>query len=138
MTDLSTLDYCQTNKKNTRRLAFWTSIWLITMAVVNFGPKYLWGEDSVLTLIAIAVNLSVGLVMIWSNKKHLMGLDELQQRIQLEAMGVTLGIGLVVGLAYSSLDAVNLIAQNAEITHLVMLMAVTYFISVVIGVRRYQ
>jgi hypothetical protein len=79
----------------------------------------------------------VGLGMILSNKNYLLKLDELMQRIQLEAMGVTLGIGVVAGLSYSLLDTTNLIAADAEIGFLVLLMGVVYLSSIAISQRRY-
>lgn len=131
-------DYCESTKRNTMRLALWTFAWLISMALVNFGPTLLWGENVTLTWIAVVINLIFGLVMIWANKVYLMSTDELQQRIQLQAMGITLGIGLVGGLAYANLDTTNLISGDAEIAHLVMLMGFTYIVALIASVRQYQ
>jgi hypothetical protein len=123
---------------NTKRLARWTAAWLLTMALANFGPTFIWGHNELLSLLAIVLNVLVGGGMIWANKVHLYGLDELQQKIQLQAMALSLGVGLVIGLAYSNLDVTNLIASDAEISHLVILMGVTYLIGTVMGVRKYQ
>ncbi|MGI9265531.1 MAG: hypothetical protein ACR2QU_11430 [Gammaproteobacteria bacterium] len=125
-------------KRQTIRLAWWTLAWVVSMAIATFGPKFLWGEYSVITITAIAINLLLGFGMIWANKNHLRSLDEMHQKIHLEAMGITLGVGLVVGLAYSNLDISNIISSDAEIANLVILMGLTYFISVVIGTRKYS
>lgn len=138
MTTNSSSDYCMNTKRNTKRLALWTFIWLVSMALVNFGPTLLWGDNPTLTWAAVLINLLFGLVMIWANKVYLMSTDELQQRIQLQAMGITLGIGLVGGLAYANLDTTNLIPGDAEIAHLVMLMGFTYIIALIASVRQYQ
>lgn len=138
MTDKTQSSWQQQNIKNTKRLAYWTLAWLITMALANFGPHLIWSDNDTLTLVMIVVNVLFGGGMIWANKVQLMGLDELQQKIQLEAMGLSLGVGLVLGLAYSNLDVTNLIGSDAEISHLVMLMGVTYLIGTFLGVRKYQ
>lgn len=138
MTTNSSSDYCMNMKRNTKRLALWTFIWLVSMALVNFGPTLLWGDNPTLTWAAVVINLLFGLVMIWANKVYLMTTDELQQRIQLQAMGITLGIGLVGGLAYANLDTTNLISGDAEIAHLVMLMGFTYIVALIASVRQYQ
>ena len=52
-------------------------------------------------------------------------------------MALALGVGVVGGLSYSLLDTTNLIAQDAEISYLVILIALTYLASVVIGQKRY-
>ena len=126
------------NTKNTIRLAYWTGAWLLTMAAANFGPKFFWDSNDLLTVVAIVINLAFGFGMILANKRQLKGLDELQQKVQLEAMGITLGVGLVVGIAYSNLDVTNVISSDAEISHLVILMGLTYLAGIVIGLRRYR
>jgi len=125
------------NKKNTLRLGYWTGAWLITMAIAVFGPLLVW-QNNALTGAAIVINVAVGVGMIVANKHHLEGLDELQQKIQLEAMALALGVGLVFGLGYSTMDVTNLISADAEISHLVMLIGLTYGAGVIIGRRKYQ
>lgn len=125
-------------KKNTINLALWTGAWLGTMALSTFGSSMLWEGNSLLNMLAILLNFLVGLGMIFANIKHLKGLDELQRKIQLEAMGISLGLAVVGGLAYSLLDQTNLISYNAEISHLVILIGVTYFTGVLIGSLRYR
>ncbi len=90
------------------------------------------------TILAILVNLGIGFGMIVANKRHLKGLDEMHQKIQLEAMALSLGVGLVVGLGYSNLDVTNVIAFDAEISHLVILMGLTYMAGVFAGLKRYR
>jgi len=124
--------------QNTRRLAMWTGAWLLSMALATFGPELLWESKQGLTLTAILVNLAIGLGMILANIRHLQVLDEMMQKIQLQAMGLALGVGVVGGLAYSLLDVTDIIASDAEISYLVILMAVTYLVSVMISHRRYQ
>lgn len=131
-------EWQQANKINTARLAFWTATWVLTMALTNFGPRFLWDFDQVLTITAVILNLALGLKMVLVNIKHIKGLDEMQQRIQLNAMGITLGLSLIVGLTYSNLNVVNLISFHAEISHLVIFMGLTYLTATFIGSRNYQ
>ena len=113
-------------RMQTRKLGYWTLAWVLTMALATFGPKFLWDSNQLMTIAAIGLNLLVGIGMIVANKDHLRSLDEMQQKIHLEAMGLTLGVGLVVGLAYSSLDIANIVSFDAEISHVVILMGLTY------------
>ena len=122
----------------TRKLGYWTLAWLLTMALATFGPKFLWAESAPITMAAIGLNLLIGIGMIVANKDHLRSLDEMQQKIHLEAMGVTLGVGLVGGLAYSNLDMSNVITFDAEISHLVILMSLTYLVTLLILNRKMQ
>ena len=126
------------NRRDTLNLAAWTGAWLASLAIATFGPLLVWNGVVPLTLAAIALNLAIGAGMIVANKRHLQGLDELHQKIQLEAMALTLGIGLIVGLAYSLLDVTNVVPFDAEISHLVTLMGVTYGITMAVARRRYR
>ena len=64
-------------------------------------------------------------------------LDELQKKIQLDAMGIALGVGIVGGMSYSAMDIANIISSGAEIGFLVMLISVSYMIALLVGKKRY-
>ncbi len=131
-------NWCEDQKKNTVRLGLWTLAWTLSMALAAFGPKFIWDSSSFLTIASILVNLGLGIGMIIANKNHLQGLDELQQKIQLEAMALSLGVGIVCGLSYSLLDVNNTIPFDAEISFLVILMSLTYMAGIIYGKVRYQ
>ncbi|MCF7824934.1 MAG: hypothetical protein K9N35_12290 [Candidatus Marinimicrobia bacterium] len=131
-------EWAAQNKRNTKQLRNWAGAWCLTMALSAFGPKYIWDFSTLLTIMAIILNLGTGFRMIFANKKYLQGLDELQRKIQLEAMALALGVGLVVGLNYELLEDVRLITFQPEIPHLIILMSLTVFGGIVYGTRRYQ
>ena len=126
------------NVKNTVNLGFWTGAWLLTFAAAVFGPRFVWDSNLTFTLLALILNLFMGGGMILANKRHLKGLDELQQKVQLEAMGLALGVTLVGGLGYSVLDTARIISFDAEISHVIFLTSFTYLAGVYFGLRRYQ
>lgn len=124
-------------RKTTVSLAKWTVAWVVTMALATFGSLSLW-DSTFLTLSAILFNFAIGIGMIISNIRHLKTTDEMMQKVQLEAMGISLGVGIVGGLSYSLLDTTNLITFNAEISHVVMLFALAYLVAIFIGMKRLQ
>jgi hypothetical protein len=123
--------------KATKNLALWTILWVASLALATFGPKFLWEENTILSILTIAINSALGAGMIWANVKHLSVLDELQKKIQLDAMGIALGVGIVGGLSYSVMDISNVISSNAEIGFLVMLISISYMVALLIGKKRY-
>ncbi len=125
-------------KKRLKQLAFWTMLWTLSMAVASFGPKFLWDGNTLLTIIAITINLAIGIGMILTNRKLIMEGDELEKKIQLESMGLTLGLAVVVGLSYSLLDSTNLISMDAEIGFLVIFIGLTYMTSIAVNNKKYQ
>jgi len=125
-------------KKRLKQLAFWTVSWTLTMALATFGPRFIWENNTIATLIAVLVNLAIGIGMILANRNVVNNGDELEKKIQLESMGLTLGLAVVVGLFYSLLDQTNLIAGDAEISNLVIFIGLTYIISTFYNNKRYR
>ncbi|MGY6648569.1 hypothetical protein [Wenyingzhuangia sp. IMCC45574] len=128
----------QQRKKLLRKLALWTWSWVATLAIATFGPKFIWDNHTVLTVFAVLVNFSNGVWMIVANRNLVNHYDELEKKIFLEAMALTMGLTVIVGLTYSLLDQVNLIKHDAQIGFLVMFMGLTYAISVFLNTRRYS
>ncbi len=124
-------------KKNLYTLAAWTWSWVATLAIASFGPKYIWDDHTVLTVLAVSVNFVHGILMIIANRRLFNNFDELERKIHLESLALTLGLAVVVGLSYSLLDLTNLIRYDAEISNLVLFIGLTYLILVILNTRRY-
>lgn len=124
-------------RKNLYQLAAWTWSWVATLAIATFGPKYIWDDHTMLTVLAVSVNFANGILMIVANRNLFNNFDELERKIHLEALALTLGLAVVVGLTYSLLDITNLISYDAEISNLVFFIGITYLVFVTINTRRY-
>ena len=117
-------------------LAVSTTIWLITIAIAAFGPKLLWDNQTSITLLAIALNLLAGLFVIKSNLQYWNSLDEMIQRVHLNAMGIALGLGIVGGLSFSLLETSDIIQTEFDLSFMVILMSLSYLISIIVGMKR--
>ena len=131
-------DITAQTKKNTLGLFFWTVAWVLATAGAAFGPRFLWGFNTLPTVLGVLIHISIGFGMIRVFKQYLLGLDELQRKIQLDAMALTLGVGMVVGVSYELLEDIKLITFEPEISHLIILMSLTFCIGIILGNRRYQ
>lgn len=127
----------ETRRKSTIQLAIWTWTWVASLALASFGPRFFWGESTLLTSISIIINVALGIAMIIANRNLFNQFDELERKIQLESMAVTLGLTVVVGLAYSLLEQTKLINLKAEISVLVLFMSVTMIAALYFNRRRY-
>jgi hypothetical protein len=120
------------------RLFRWNGAWAAATALMAFGPKFLWTKASVFTLLAVGLDIAVGIGMILANKNYLAELDELQRKVQLNSMAITLGVGLVAGVPFSVLDSYHMIPFHADIADLLILMSLTFLVSNLYGARRYR
>jgi hypothetical protein len=125
-------------RKNVLYVAYWTGAWVLTTALATFGPKMLWDYNSILSILAILVNVLVGVGMILANRKYTNGLDELQRKVTLEAKAIAFGVAVVGGVCFSVLHTSHIISFEPEIGHLIVLIAITYVISFIIGSIRYK
>src|SRR3984885_8728638 len=130
--------YESRTRANVIRLFRWNGAWGAATALMAFGPKFLWNKALVFTLLAVGLDVAVGVGMILANKTYLAELDELQRKVQLNSMGITLGVGLIAGVPLSVMDAYDVIPFHAGIAHLVILMALTFAISNLYGTWRYR
>lgn len=125
-------------KKHLINLGLWTWSWVATLAIATFGPKFIWDDHRALTILAIITNLANGLLMILANRKLFNHYDELERKIHLESLALTLGLTVIVGLTYSLMDQSNIIPFEAEIGILVGFVGLTYMITLLINKTRYS
>lgn len=125
-------------RANTRRLVRWNGAWAAATLLMALGPGFLWHKAFGLTLLAVALDLAMGVGMILATKKYVTELDELQQKVYLNALGITVGVGLIVGVPFTVMNAYHVIPFRANFGHLVMLMGLTFLVSLVYGHWRYR
>ena len=127
----------QERKKRVLKLALWTWSWVGSLTVATFGYQFFWNQSKTLTLVTILLNLFIGIGMIVANRNLFNHFDELEKKIHLESLAITLGLTVVVGLTYSLFDQTNIIQKDAEIGFLVGFIGITYLISLLISRKKY-
>jgi hypothetical protein len=120
------------------RLKVWTAAWVLTTALAAFGPKLIWDFHTGLTILGVLFNLAVGFGMISATKRHLQGLDEMHQKIFRDAAVLSLGVGMVCAISYELLEDIKLISFEPEISHVIILMTLTFLAGMVLGNRKYR
>lgn len=122
--------------KATAALAAWTLAWLATLALARFGPDLLWDGHPAGSWVAVAVNLLVGVGLIVAFTRYLSRADELDRKIMLDALAVTLGVAWVTGFAYVVANAAGLL--TIDIAVLLAAPGVVFMLAVVGGRIRYR
>jgi hypothetical protein len=125
--------------KATAQLAVGTFTWTATVALAKFGPGMLWDADQrVLSWGAVVVNVIAGLAWIVTIIRFLRAVDELQRKIMLDALGITLGVGWVAAFAYVVADGAEIVTQDLDVAALSVLMAVVFLAAIGAGNFRYR
>jgi len=105
---------------------------------MSFGPRFLWNSATAFTLLAVGLNFCAGVGLIVAHKRYLANLDELQRKVYLHALGITVGVVLIVSLPYAVLDRFDIVHLKAEVSDVLILMTVTFLASLLNGLRRYR
>jgi len=103
---------------------------------MKLGPANLWEKASIFTLLAVGLDVAVGVGFILVHKSWIKGLDDLQRKIYLDATGITLGVTVMMGVPYAFLGKLGVIPF--EFSNLLILTSVTFVISNVYGTVRYR
>ena len=115
----------------------WIFIWMASLTVSDKAALYGWWSAAWLTNLSIIVNVALGIGMLFKFMRMLRNMDDLQRKIQLDALSMALGISLVGCAAYSLMVTWGIILDE-EVSDIFMLMCVAYSVSVMIGVVRYR
>ena len=124
-------------KKHTKITLAWCFAWVASLAFLSGGVNYLW-DSLLITKIGLLINLAIGVGMIIANKNLFNHYDELQKKIQFEAMALTLGLAVVVGLTYEISFDFGVINSEPEFEYLMLFISFTYITSNIINSRRYK
>ena len=135
-TSLSSCSATPRDRQNQRRIILWGFVWIATWLGLNMAIS----RDLVLGWVSVTLTvLSVllGFGMIFAYRRFLREADELRRKIELDALALAFGVGVVGGMTYWMMARAGLV-DEADILYLVMLMLFTQSAGVAIGWRRYS
>ena len=81
-------------------LVAWIFIWMATLTVADKAQLHGWWQSDWAAMAGIVVNILAGLCMVGFFMRMLNRMDDLQRKIQLDALSLSLGISLVGCSAY--------------------------------------
>ena len=124
-------------KKQTKVMLGWTLAWVASLGFLTVN-HHLLHLNIMYTKIGLLINLAIGIGMIIANKNLFKTYDELQKKIQFEAMAITLGLAVVVGLTYEVSFDFGVIDKEPEFEYLMLFICFSYVASTIISAIRYK
>lgn len=124
-------------KKNKSRFLGWMITWVATMILADKAELYGWYASGLISMLAIVINAGLGIGMTVMFIRFLNHLDELQRKIQMDSLAISVGFGIVGGATLSLLATANFIPQ-AEASYVMFLMMGSYVVGVIVGEVRYK
>ena len=131
-------DTYRTELRATGGLLAWGAAWVASLALARFGPG-IWGESlPVVTWVAVAVNVVVGVGWIVAFARFLRAIDDLNRKILQDALAAALGAGWVLGSAYVAAEAAGVIPIALDFAALPITMGTVFLGAFLGGKIRYR
>ena len=123
--------------RGTIRIILWVLAWVGTMILVDKAVLYGWYTSAYISVMGIVINAVLGLGVIKTYLGYLRKMDEMQRKIQLDALAFSMGVGFVGSFSYSLLVTTGFVT-DPEISDIILLMGVTYMAAVGLCHYRYR
>ena len=125
-------------KKNLLKNSLWTSLWLLSFALLVVGPRELWENNNLFTIFAAFANLVLIVNMLYSNKNLFKSYGELQKTINLKATAVTLFLTVFLGLFWEGIYHSGLLPIQPRFSLIVVFSSISMIVSSVVISRQYS
>ena len=123
--------------KNANLVNLWAIAWAANLAIISYISKYEWYSAVLPITMAFVLSSGIGVGMLLAFKRFLKELDEMERKIQLDALALSVGVTLVVFGGYSILNKAG-VAPELQASSLLVLIALTYMAGIIAGRIRYQ
>jgi hypothetical protein len=127
----------QRDCRNQRLVLLWSFLWALSFLAVALGIKREWLSSGVVTLAAVTGSALLGIATVLAYRRFLEGTDELRRKIEVEALALAFGVGMVGGLSYWLLAISGAVSERG-FAYVFCAMIVAHPVCVLIGRRRYS
>jgi hypothetical protein len=130
-------DYDRRSIRDNLALVGWIFAWMASLTVSDKAALYGWWSAEWITWLSIAVNFALGVWVAIRFVRMLRGMDDLQRKIQFDALAFSFGVSVVATISYSLLVTWGYITDE-EVSDIFVVMCVAYSLAVVTGALRYR
>jgi hypothetical protein len=122
--------------RNQLRVIFWSFIWALSFVVVTLAIKKEWLPFGATLAAGLGTSL-FGIATLLAYRRFLHETDELRRKIEVEALSLAFGVGIVGGLTYWLLTVMGAVPAK-DFFYVFVGMIFAHPVGVLIGRRRYS
>jgi hypothetical protein len=126
-----------TDRRNQRWIRYWALLWVGTWLGVGEAISRGWLARGPQAIAASLVPVALGVGVIAAYRRFLREADELRRKIELDALALAFGVGVVGSFAYWLLELAGAVAQT-DLMVVACGMVLTHAVAVLVGNRRYS
>ncbi|MGS0677037.1 hypothetical protein [Shewanella sp. 125m-1] len=123
--------------KNANRVNLLALFWAITLMISIFLSEHELLNSGLLITLAFSIHTLIGIAMLVSYRHFLVQLDEMERKVQLDALALSVGVAIISFSSYSIL-ANSGIVPPLNAAYLIALIAVTYMVGIIKGRISYR
>jgi hypothetical protein len=125
------------DRRNQLRANGWTLAWMASWLAVNLGISYDVLPRGLPGSLATLLPLGLGVGALLSYRHFLREADELLRKIQLDALALSVGVGILAGLTSHLWVRTGALSRESVLL-VTSLMMLTYSVGVTLGSRRFS
>jgi hypothetical protein len=129
-------DVTERDRRNQRRIIVWSFVWIAAWLAVSLALSRDLLAPGTPAIALTLLTLLPGLGTILAYRRFLREADELLRKIEMEALALAFGVGIVGGFTYFLLEQAGAVAEK-DLLIIPLLMIATQAVAVFIGRRRY-
>ncbi len=117
--------------ENAKQIMLWAFLWAISLIAIKYSSQYEWYQDTG-AVIATVLHSAIGIKLILKYKHFLKELEEMERKIQLDALALSTGATIVIFSSYSILADSGVLSPLSP-SLLIITMCITYSIGLIVG-----
>jgi hypothetical protein len=129
-------DMTARDRRNSWRAGGWLFLWSVAFVGTTWGGRRELLPEGLAVYVAIAATTVLGVVAVLSYARFIREADELQRKVQLDALSLGFGGGFLAAFTFELLEQTGLIGQ-VDSGDLFLVMVLIYVLGIVVGARRY-
>lgn len=123
--------------QNANRVNLLALLWALSLGGTSFLAHQGYLASTWVVVICFILHGAIGIWMLLAFKRFLRQLDEMERKIQLDALALAVGVSIIGFSLYSILDLADLL-PDLKAAYLVVLLALTYMLGIIFGRLSYR
>ena len=121
-----------TDARNANKVNLWALLWAATLVLSLTMQEMQIIQGAAMSVAIASLNLAVGMILVISYRRMLITLDEMERRIQYNALASAVAASLLVYGVNSILSNVAL-TEELSSSEMIMILSLTYCVSLIAG-----
>ena len=118
--------------KNAITVNFWCLAWAVSLLAISYVSEFNWYAATWIKMTGFIIHALIGVGMIFAFKRFVSKADELERKIQLEALALSVAVTIVFYSSYTILEKSLEIAELSP-SYLIVAMSLGYALGLIIG-----